>query len=81
MQVNASVSLCFIRGAKIIFRKDFRGSVKQGGEQLGAPALARMGGGRMGDAVRRFAWSRTPLGPPERWPAELQAAVAWVLES
>ncbi|MDT8757914.1 PAS domain-containing protein [Sphingomonas psychrotolerans] len=55
--------------------------MKQGGEQPAAPALARMGGGRMGDAVRGFAWHTTPLGPPERWPAELQAAVAWGLES
>ena len=35
----------------------------------------------MGDTVRGFSWHGTPLGSPERWPAELQAAVAWVLES
>ncbi|AQR73053.1 hypothetical protein BXU08_04635 [Sphingomonas sp. LM7] len=40
-----------------------------------------MGGGAMGDAVRRFDWATTALGPAEHWPPELQSAVAWVLES
>jgi two-component sensor histidine kinase len=55
--------------------------VKHGGTQPGVPALASMGGGAMGDAVRAFDWASTPLGEAESWPAELHSAVAWVLES
>jgi two-component sensor histidine kinase len=54
--------------------------VVQGGDITGAAALAPAGG-LMGEAVRRFDWAATPLGPIESWCAELKAAAAWVLEA
>lgn len=38
-------------------------------------------GGAMGERVRRFDWSSTPLGPLPRWPAALKIAVSMVLSS
>jgi two-component sensor histidine kinase len=35
----------------------------------------------MGEAVRRFDWASTPLGPIEDWRSELRTAAAWVLEA
>jgi len=35
----------------------------------------------MGEAVRAFDWSKTPLGPPAEWPAALKIAVGLILSS
>jgi PAS domain S-box-containing protein len=40
-----------------------------------------VGGGEMGALTRAFDWSRTPLGPVERWPRGLLTAVQIVLDS
>ena len=39
------------------------------------------GGGKMGALMRVHDWSRSPLGPPERWPDTLKAAIATCLAS
>jgi PAS domain-containing protein len=39
------------------------------------------GGGEMGERIRAFDWAGTPLGPPERWPPSLKAAVTICLGS
>ncbi len=37
------------------------------------------GGGEMGERIRTFDWSASPLGPPEAWPAALQVSVGLML--
>ncbi|HET8726127.1 MAG TPA: PAS domain-containing protein, partial [Alphaproteobacteria bacterium] len=37
------------------------------------------GGGVMGDLIRAYDWSSTPLGPPQTWPAPLRTAVGLLL--
>ncbi len=39
------------------------------------------GGGETGALARRLDWSKTPLGPPESWPAALKAIVGVMLRS
>jgi hypothetical protein len=39
------------------------------------------GGGEMGERMRRHAWRKTPLGPPEDWPLALKTAVGLMLSS
>ena len=39
------------------------------------------GGGEMGERIRAFDWTGTPLGPPERWPVGLKTAVRIMLTS
>src|SRR5262245_47936552 len=39
------------------------------------------GGGEMGERMRAFDWSRTPLGPVETWPQSLHTAVRIMLTS
>jgi signal transduction histidine kinase len=39
------------------------------------------GGGRVGELMRSHDWSRSPLGPPERWPQPLRAVVDLLLQS
>src|SRR5690348_11884179 len=39
------------------------------------------GGGEMGALARETDWSRTAVGPVERWPQSLRTAVSMVLES
>jgi len=39
------------------------------------------GGGKIGSLMRTHDWSRSPLGPPARWPDTLKAAVATCLAS
>jgi signal transduction histidine kinase/DNA-binding response OmpR family regulator len=39
------------------------------------------GGGEAGALIRAIDWSRTPLGPVERWPRSLLAALGILLES
>jgi PAS domain S-box-containing protein len=38
-------------------------------------------GGEMGERMRRFDWSASPLGPPESWPQSLKTAVEILLSS
>src|SRR4051812_43426401 len=37
------------------------------------------GGGEMGERIRSFAWSDTPLGPPDHWPAGLRTSLRTLL--
>jgi signal transduction histidine kinase/ActR/RegA family two-component response regulator len=39
------------------------------------------GGGHVGELMRSHDWSRSPLGPPERWPQALRAVVDLLLQS
>ena len=39
------------------------------------------GGGSMGELMRTFDWSRTPVGAPDTWPQSLRTAVSILLES
>src|SRR5689334_25189829 len=39
------------------------------------------GGGEMGSRIRDFDWSKTSLGPVERWPQSLRSAVSILLPS
>ncbi|HEY7665898.1 MAG TPA: response regulator [Xanthobacteraceae bacterium] len=39
------------------------------------------GGGEMGERIRGLDWSRSPVGPPARWPASLKTAVSICLGS
>jgi PAS domain S-box-containing protein len=39
------------------------------------------GGGEMGERMRAFNWSQTPIGPVERWPQSLKTAVRIMLTS
>src|SRR6476661_10228237 len=45
------------------------------------PAILAPGEGGMAERVRAFDWSRTPLGPMERWPQSLRVAVGICLNS
>ena len=40
-----------------------------------------VGGGEMGELVRAYDWSRTPLGPIQEWPQSLRTAVSLCLSS
>ena len=44
-------------------------------------ALGHGGGGEMGDRIRAFDWSKTPLGPIIRWPQSLRTVVNILLSS
>ena len=39
------------------------------------------GGGEMGERMRALDWSKTALGPVERWPQSLRSAVSILLPS
>lgn len=39
------------------------------------------GGGEMGELIRAKDWSKTPLGPPETWPASLRTMVSVMLDN
>src|SRR6187549_1395129 len=50
----------------------------------GTPAanlLFLEGEGEMAGRIRAFDWTRTPLGPPERWPQSLKTLVGLMLAS
>ena len=51
----------------------------------GSPALDPLafaaGGGDMGERLRAFEWSATPLGPLASWPQSLRSAVSFLLPS
>jgi hypothetical protein len=40
-----------------------------------------IGGGEMGERIRAFDWSKTPLGPPENWEQSLKTCVRIMLAS
>src|SRR5687768_8826624 len=40
-----------------------------------------IGGGEMGDHIRNFDWSSTPLGAPEFWPQSLKTSLNICLNS
>jgi PAS domain S-box-containing protein len=40
-----------------------------------------VGGGEMGERIRAFDWSATPLGPVESWPQSLRSAISILLPS
>ena len=52
-------------------------------EASGGAEAARVlaGGGFMGELMRSFDWSQTPLGPIERWPQSLRTTVSTCLNS
>src|SRR5689334_16771268 len=39
------------------------------------------GGGEMGQRIRDYDWSKTPLGPPEQWPQSLKTCIRIMLTS
>lgn len=39
------------------------------------------GGGEMGERIRNFDWTKTPLGPPEKWEQSLKTCVRIMLTS
>src|SRR5262249_13863128 len=41
----------------------------------------RLAGGEMGERIRAFDWSSTPLGPIREWPPSLRGAVSLCLRS
>ncbi|HEY3458652.1 MAG TPA: ATP-binding protein [Bryobacteraceae bacterium] len=45
------------------------------------PAILFPGGGEMGERIRSFDWSGTPVGPVKRWPESLKTAVRICLGS
>jgi PAS domain S-box-containing protein len=54
--------------------------------ELGSPARCETlsflaGGGEMGERMRRYDWSCSPLGPPEGWPQALKTATGILLSS
>jgi PAS domain S-box-containing protein len=40
-----------------------------------------VGGGAMGDAIRRHDWARSPVGPPAQWPQSLRTVIRLMLTS
>src|ERR687884_1893864 len=44
-------------------------------------SITFIGGGEMGERIRSFDWSQTPLGPIESWPQSLKTAVRIMLTS
>jgi PAS domain S-box-containing protein len=53
--------------------------MRQQGDSAVDEVLA--GGGRMGELMRSINWSRTALGPVERWPQSLRTSVSTCLNS
>src|SRR5690349_3250051 len=52
-------------------------SIKQGG----GPENCLLGGGEMGEFMRAYDWSATPLGPVAEWPQSLRTSVSTCLNS
>jgi PAS domain S-box-containing protein len=48
---------------------------------LGKTPEFLFGGGEMGELIRNFDWSKTPLGPPEHWDQSLKTCVRIMLTS
>src|SRR5580698_1746373 len=61
------------------------GSTTNGGDGIkgaGAPVRELFpGGGDIGNLVREFDWSSTPLGDPKNWPQSLKTVVRVMLTS
>jgi PAS domain S-box-containing protein len=55
--------------------------VPDGSETSSAELGFLAGGGEMGARMRQLDWSRTPLGPPQRWPQSLKTIVRVMLDS
>ena len=51
----------------------------EGSQQIKLEFLS--GGGEMGERIRAFDWSKTPLGPPETWEQSLKTCVRIILTS
>src|SRR5882672_6255818 len=49
--------------------------------RIGRPEDCLAGGGELGALMRAMDWSRTPLGPVERWPQSLRTSVSIMLSS
>ena len=45
------------------------------------PSAFLQGGGEMGERMRAFDWTRTPLGAPESWPPQLKTTVRLLLST
>jgi len=45
------------------------------------PLVFLQGGGEMGERMRAFDWTSTPLGVPETWPVQLKTAVRLLLST
>jgi len=54
---------------------------KQASLSLENPLWAELGGGPVAELIALTDWSETPLGPSERWPENLRAALFIVLSS
>jgi PAS domain S-box-containing protein len=48
---------------------------------VSGPLAFLAGGGEMGERIRTFDWTKTPLGAPESWPLSLKTAVRIMLTS
>jgi PAS domain S-box-containing protein len=55
--------------------------VPDGSDNFTADLGFLAGGGEMGARMRQLDWSRTPLGPPQRWPQSLKTIVRVMLDS
>jgi PAS domain S-box-containing protein len=51
------------------------------GQPTTDPLAFAAGGGEMGERLRAFEWSKTPLGALESWPQSLRSAVSFLLPS
>lgn len=40
-----------------------------------------LGGGEMGERIRRFDWAKSPLGLPAQWPGSLRTLIQVMLSS
>ena len=56
-------------------------SINEARSQIAAESANSDGGGGMAARIHAFDWSRTPLGPMDRWPQSLRTAVSICLGS
>jgi signal transduction histidine kinase len=52
----------------------------KGEDRTGVPEWL-LGGGEMGELMRSIDWAKTPIGPPEAWPAALRTMLGILLTS
>jgi len=50
-------------------------------QQLASPPVFLAGGGELGQRMRDYDWSTSPLGSPVEWPSRLKTAVRIMLTS
>ena len=68
--------------ARRLMGRDERHAAAQDSSPLDSRAFAFLaGGGEMGERMRAFDWSRTPLGRPESWPQSLRSTLSMLLPS